>query len=241
MLDLYSNYVCYVLKNDDLSFTKIVKNVLSFLKKRFKNITTIDREDLIQEVLELISIKFKLLDFTVSLDMNEEELLRESINNKIPFSDSKLNDSNYVLYRFFSFNKEQMNIYDKLMSNPKLINGFKLLFESYLGNAKIINYISKICDYKILEYNRKQNYILSLNRTTESGDEYINLIEDVEINNFTIDDLYMLNKDEVAFLKSFYKYGYLKMQDELAIEHGVTQQSISKKFKKIKNKVNDAA
>lgn len=241
MSSLYKNYVSYVLKGDEVSFNKIVSNVVKFLHKSFIEVNEIDREDLIQEVLELIYIKFKVVDFTVALDLNEESLLNESIKRKLPFNDSLVNDKNLTLYRFFTFNNEQMNIYNTLLKRPSLIKGFKLIFESYIGNAKIISYISKICKYKLYEYNRRKQLVLSLNRTNDNGDEYITLLKDEDVSKFSVDDLYMLTTEELEFLKSFYNEGYLKSQKEVAQDTGITQQGVSKKLGNIKNKIKKVA
>lgn len=236
--DLILLIYVYRKERNDYNFNKILYKLSPLIKRYLKKIPNEDKEDIRQELLAIVyekvinaNITYTYLSKSLFTTKNLRLLKKEnySLESFIKHFKNK--------YVYYFINKYGVSNFEETFSNKntrrKFINDFaiegaknkfyKLLKISF--NSVIVNY-----------YREKEIWsnILSLNNTNEINVEYINIIYQKDNNheiNWKIFDI----QDKEFLFKCFNDKRVLT-QLEIAKELNITQQAVSKRFKKIREK-----
>jgi RNA polymerase sigma factor (sigma-70 family) len=205
-----------------------------FSNAKVSKINRICTQDLKQELLLTIYkvlLKFKLDKELISKNLKLIEI--KSIYDTV--ISHKYYDSFKLKYQYnisgYTSNKDDL---------VKVINEFYLFccenkFKKYMKlalNRKVIDFIRK---YKI----NFETKIISLNSVTENDEEELlyKIIDKSSLINYQKNDYSLLSTKDIEFLDLFYVDNKKLTEKEVAKILGVSQQAVSKRLNKIKNKL----
>lgn len=228
----------YQESKEDYLFDEIVNEFKPLIKFHLKTIPFQYKNDVNQEMLltlyNIVHYKFKI---------NNKFSINEEIINKIISNNFNKNNTIYInkyLNAFLNkygdeFIRSSLNIKDK-----KQLFIFEYML--YCNERQFTYYLNKsfenINKRFHINYSLDNEYIVkSLNEIVKDNIEFIDLVEDV--NNAKekhFFDKYNMTDKELEFILSFIERGKILSQKEVAIKYNISQQLISKKLNKIKNK-----
>lgn len=222
----------YQQSNNDLIFEDISTILTPLINKKLSKIDKKYIQDLKQELwLSMYEavLKFKLEKKEISINMKLSKIkviYDEVIKNKY-FTSFKLN--------YNEFNSLDITKKDELV---KLINEFY----KFCNQNQFLKYIKTVINNKYIDFLRKHKNdkeIISLNIINDYDDEEL-LYKIVDENPTSINyeiDYSLLTNEEINFLKLFHKDNRKLKEIEVAKILGISQQAVSKRLKKIKNKL----
>ncbi len=241
MLKIVELIIEYKETRSEKSASEIIKIILPMINNKVKNIRLDYREDVIQELkMNLFSIieiaVFKDIDFPIELF---------TINNLIYLQQE--NFSPQALIKIFN-NKYIKNFIDetgidfleKVFLNHDYYANFIETFIKFNFRNQFFYLLEKRFDTVIAGFYRKNADYFSkeqaiLNRETDEGDEYIDLIPDSTQNKISFEKLGIAKKD-IEFLNLFINGDKVYSQTEVAKRLGTSQQYISKRIREIRDK-----
>lgn len=229
MNKLIKKVLLYQQTKDDLIFNDIITNLRKNIEIQKSKILRKYRSDLEQELLIEIYkgiIKYKPLNEVISKKTSSDEI--DKIYNQI------IKNKYFVLFE----NKYKL---DHKKNNDK----FSLINEFYLfcNENQFRNYINKICERTRIDFYRTYKIkdeikIISLNLMNDDNDELLNnLIDPSTLPKCDFINYDFLTKDDINFLNLFFKDNKKFTQSEIAKILGISQQAVSKRLNKIKNKL----
>ena len=234
-LDVYHYYLLFVETENEKYFDLMGEELMRIINSMIYKIPKYYKEDLIQDILMKVfdifkSKRFKLKDL--------DNFLKEiKINNTT--NDKKLND---FLDNYLKDNINNKELFLRYKDGNDL--EFTKFFKLYVGQVRIVNYIKKICSSKMKEvYNKINSKTFSLNETLPNSKdgtylEYIDLIVEKEQNGIIISFSNLgLHQSDKDFLQCFIEGDKLLTQLEVANKLNISQQAVSKRFNKIKNRI----
>lgn len=223
----------YQKNQSDLVFQEIVIIMTPLINAQVSKINRIYTQDLKQELLLTIYkvlLKFKLDKELISKNLKLIEI--KSIYDTV--ISHKYYDSFKLKYQYnisvYTSNEDDL---------VKVINEFYLFccenkFKKYMKlalNRKVIDFIRK---YKI----NFETKIISLNSVSENDEEELlyKIIDKSSLINYQKTDYSLLSTKDIEFLDLFYVDNKKLTEKEVAKILGVSQQAVSKRLNKIKNK-----
>ena len=227
MNKLIKKVILYQRTQDNLTFNEIIIDLRENIDIQKVKIPKKYRTDLEQELLieiykGIINYKPKNQIISNITNIDEiDELYSRIIENKY----------------FESFkNKYRINNHNNKI---KIINEFYL----FCNENQFKKYINKICERTRIDFYRtykinEEIKIISLNSMNDDNDDLLNNLIDPSTlpkSNFINSEL--LTIDDIAFLNLFLKNNKKITQSEVAEVLGTSQQAVSKRLKKIKNKL----
>lgn len=227
MNKLIKKVILYQRTQDNLTFNEIIIDLRENIDIQKVKIPKKYRTDLEQELLieiykGIINYKPKNQIISNNTNIDEiDELYSRIIENKY----------------FESFkNKYRINNHNKKI---KIINEFYLFF----NENQFKKYINKICERTRIDFYRtykinEEIKIISLNSMNDDNDDLLNNLIDPSTlpkSNFINSEL--LTIDDIDFLNLFLKNNKKITQSEVAEILGISQQAVSKRLNKIKNKL----
>ena len=227
MNKLIKKVILYQRTQDNLTFNEIIIDLRENIDIQKVKIPKKYRTDLEQELLieiykGIINYKPKNQIISNITNIDEiDELYSRIIENKY----------------FESFkNKYRINNHNNKI---KIINEFYL----FCNENQFKKYINKICERTRIDFYRtykinEEIKIISLNSMNDDNDDLLNNLIDPSTlpkSNFINSEL--LTIDDIAFLNLFLKNNKKITQSEVAEVLGTSQQAVSKRLNKIKNKL----
>ena len=216
----------------------VFKEIINILKPVINTyVSKIDRyysQDLKQELLcsiykSLLKFKHNKKEITINLGLSDiKKIYDEIIKHKY--------------YDSFKVKFVEFKSLDILKTNDiiKMINEFYL----FCNQNQFKNYINKVLNNKLIDFIRtnkidKEIKIISLNIVNDyDGEELLYKIPDTNSSKIYSEiDYSLLTNKEVEFLNLFYKDNEKLTEIDVAIILGISQQAVSKRLIKIKNKL----
>ena len=233
LVDLINDYKKV---SNDFYFNKIIVKLNPLINEYLVKIPNTDRNDIKQEFLV--------------------EIFKKISNSNIHYlylNKSLFTYKNYKVIEQSNFSKKTINIvfnnkyvynilkkYCKSEIKDIFINKFKRdefikMFAIYSANNSFyklikISFRSIIAKY----YRKKRNDIISLNNINKQNIEYINIISNANKEYYF--DWEIFDKEDREFLLKFIDGNKMLSQADLAKELNITQQAVSKKIVKIREK-----
>ncbi len=233
LVDLINDYKKV---SNDFYFNKIIVKLNPLINEYLVKIPNTDRNDIKQEFLV--------------------EIFKKISNSNIHYlylNKSLFTYKNYKVIEQSNFSKKTINIvfnnkyvynilkkYCKSEIKDIFINKFKRdefikMFANYSANNSFyklikISFRSIIAKY----YRKKRNDIISLNNINKQNIEYINIISNANKEYYF--DWEIFDKEDREFLLKFIDGNKMLSQADLAKELNITQQAVSKKIVKIREK-----
>ena len=233
LVDLINDYKKV---SNDFYFNKIIVKLNPLINEYLVKILNTDRNDIKQEFLV--------------------EIFKKISNSNIHYlylNKSLFTYKNYKVIEQSNFSKKTINIvfnnkyvynilkkYCKSEIKDIFINKFKRdefikMFANYSANNSFyklikISFRSIIAKY----YRKKRNNIISLNNINKQNIEYINIISNANKEYYF--DWEIFDKEDREFLLKFIDGNKMLSQADLAKELNITQQAVSKKIVKIREK-----
>ena len=216
----------------------VFKEIINILKPVINTyVSKIDRyysQDLKQELLcsiykSLLKFKHNKKEITINLGLSDiKKIYDEIIKHKY--------------YDSFKVKFVEFKSLDILKTNDiiKMINEFYL----FCNQNQFKNYINKVLNNKLIDFIRtnkidREIKIISLNIVNDyDGEELLYKIPDTNSSKIYSEiDYSLLTNKEVEFLNLFYKDNEKLTEIEVANILGISQQAVSKRLIKIKNKL----
>lgn len=230
MNTLIKKVLSYQQTKKDFLFDEIITELNQSIRIHTLKISKKYRDDLRQELLFEIYkaiLKYKPYKKLISKNINVnqlDDLYLKIIKNKY----------------FQKFKENNINICELPYTNIiNLINEFYL----FCNENQFKKFINVICERKTIDFYRKykiseENRIISLNELINDEEELLCKIIDptTKINDFKLDGN-SLTSEELEFLELFYCDNRKLTEKEVAIKLGISQQAVSKRLIKIKNKL----
>lgn len=228
----------YQKHKDDIHFNAIIKKLYYIMSKYLERIPENDKNEVKQELLirihnmaSTVKINFYYIDSKYFTMAN----LKVLINNKFSKSifEKTFND-NYI-YQFV--HKYGIDNFMEVFSSYKLLNKFIESFAYYNMNNKIYYLIKLKFKSAIAEYYKTKNIMkdtLPLSEFISKIDEYAYIAPIFSVTSKY--DWSLIDTKDALFLSKCIKNNRLLTQVEIAEELNISQQAVSKRFKKIKEK-----
>ena len=226
MNKLIKKVILYQRTQDNLTFNEIIIDLRENIDIQKVKIPKKYRTDLEQELLieiykGIINYKPKNQIISNNTNIDEiDELYSRIIENK--YFESFKNKYKIVSYK----------------SKIKIINEFYL----FCNENQFINYINKICERTRIDFYRTYRIkdeikIISLNLMNDDNDELLNhIIDPSTLPKRDLMNYELLTSEDISFLNILYKDNIKLTQCEIAKMLGISQQAVSKRLNKIKNK-----
>lgn len=241
MLKIVDLILEYKTSHSERSAEEIMNIVLPMIMNKVKLIRADYREDVIQDLKMSL---FSIVNIAVFKDAN----IPESLFCKDKLSFLRINNfSSESLMKLFN-NKYIKNFIDEsgieVLENAFVDeNGyikFKSNFAKFNFRNQFFNLLEKRFESVLASfYRNNMDYLTKeqtiLNRFTEEGDEYIDLIPDNSPKKIDFEKLGMSKKD-IEFLNLFIDGNKVYSQTEVAKMLGTSQQYISKRIREIRDK-----
>ncbi len=241
MLKIIELIIEYKETRSEKSASEIIKIILPMINNKVKNIRLDYREDVIQELkMNLFSIieiaVFKDIDFPNELfTLNNLKYLQKE--NFSPQALIKIFNNKYI--KNF-IDETGIDFLEKVFLNNEFYESFIKTFIKFNFRNQFFYLLEKRFDTVIAGFYRKNADYFSkeqviLNRETDEGDEYIDLIPNSTQNKISFEKLGMSKKD-IEFLNLFIDGDKVYSQTEVAKRLGTSQQYISKRIREIRDK-----
>lgn len=233
LIDLINDYKKV---SNDFYFNKIIVKLNPLINEYLVKIPNTDRNDIKQEFLV--------------------EIFKKISNSNIHYlylNKSLFTYKNYKVIEQSNFSKKTINI---VFNNKYVYNILKKYCESEIKDIFInkfkrdefikmfANYSANNSFYKLIKisfrsiiakyYRKKRNDIISLNNINKQNIEYINIISNANKEYYF--DWEIFDKEDREFLLKFIDGNKMLSQADLAKELNITQQAVSKKIVKIREK-----
>lgn len=216
----------------------VFKEIINILKPVINTyVSKIDRyysQDLKQELLcsiykSLLKFKHNKKEITINLGLSDIKKIYDEIIKHKYYDSFKVK---FVEFKFLDILKTNDII--------KMINEFYL----FCNQNQFKNYINKVLNNKLIDFIRtnkidREIKIISLNIVNDyDGEELLYKIPDTHSSKIYSEiDYSLLTNKEVEFLNLFYKDNEKLTEIEVANILGISQQAVSKRLIKIKNKL----
>lgn len=219
---------------NDIVFEEIINILTPVINTYVLKIDRIYAQDLKQELLfsiykSLLKFKHEKKEITTNLKISEIKNIYDEIIKHEYYDSFKV--------KFVEFNSLDIS---KTNDIVKLINEFNL----FCNQNQFKKYIHKVLNNKLIDFIRKYKIdkevkIISLNRINDyDGEELLEKIADkTSLRNYPEIDYSLLTNEEIKFLNFFYKDNKKLTELEVANILGISQQAVSKRLIKIKNKL----
>lgn len=197
---------------------KLIKNIIRYQQTK-KNDTF---NKIIKDINYIINKNLKKLDKEYKDDLKQEILMSifKVVNN---FKIKNLNADLSYIDNFKEKYKNETNY------------NFEEEYNLFCNENQFRKYINILCKNKVIDFIRKekQENIISLNRLVDENTELLELIKEKEIKDIKI----LYSSKDLEFLNNFIEENRILTQKEVAKKLGTSQQVISYKIKKIKEKL----
>ena len=224
----------YQKNKNEIVFEEIINILTPVINIYVLKIDRIYAEDLKQELLlsiytSLLKFKHERKEITINLKLSEIKNIYDEIIKHEYYDSFKV--------KFFEF---------KFLDISKTNNIVKLINEFYLfcNQNQFKKYINKVLNNKLIDFIRKHKIdkelkIISLNKVNDyDGEELLDKIADTtSLKNYSEIDYSLLTNEEIEFLNLFYKDNKNLTELEVANILDISQQAVSKRLIKIKNKL----
>lgn len=225
---MYILYQKYCDQSSDDLFSLIINELKWMILRDMKYVDYAEREDFKQSLymkIHKVLLKAPIQatnDFKFEWFEHEEEMFKQ---NKYLAK---------LIHEYGMTFKNIINITDNIQKNE-----FESLYKTFVGDVKLYQYFSKVIKTFRINYIKAYEkdpmyHAFRLNRENEHHQEYINTIQDDSNQHHVVLDLLTLNDDEMIFIK---KYENSANQTDLSKDLGISQQAVSKKYKKIIRKL----
>lgn len=221
---------------------EILNSLVAYMMKKVQAIPFNYREDILQELkfaVFLILKSYKLSKITLPQELfikaNYNFLKKKKFNecaiNKI-FDNKYLN--NYI-------SEYGLTDFENAFLNNKNLDYFNIKFSSFNARNQFFSLLEKRFNSIMANFYRDNssylnNELFLLNRENESGDENINTISsNSKIIHRSFEE-YGISLDDGKFLNLFIEGEIILSQERVAEKIGTSQQYVSKKIKKIREK-----
>ena len=222
MLNKYLNYNNLSDIEKGNIIIEMIKMSYETIKKYLEKLNYYGYEDFIGDVSYLIIEIFTYHKFKFDFYKTKKELYLQIVNNSF--------EKNYYSRYIKSINNKKQDFYSK-----EFIYSIFNDYCNYTFLCKLKAYINK-CIYNIYlkHIKQKTEYFLFIDELSSKNinNHHIN----VDNIHYKIDIIY-LNQDEQKLIKSFIKNNKILTQCEVANEIGINNKTISKRLKRIKNKM----
>lgn len=227
MNKLIKKVILYQRTQDNLTFNEIIIDLRENIDIQKVKIPKKYRTDLEQELLIEIYkgiINYKPKNQIISNNTNIDEI--DELYSRI--IENKYFESFKNKYRIKNHNNK-----------IKIINEFYL----FCNENQFKNYINKICERTRIDFYRtykinEEIKIISLNLMNDDNDELLNhIIDPSTLPKRDLMNYELLTSDDIYFLNILYKDNIKLTQREIAEILGISQQAVSKRLNKIKNKL----
>ena len=225
---MYILYQKYCNQPSDNIFILIIEDLKWIILRDLKFVDYEERDDFkqalymkIHEVLLKSPIK-ENDDYKFEWKTHEEEMLRQNKYLTKMINEYGMSYKSIIQISDCFARKEFENIYKTFVGDMKLFQYFSKVIKTFR-----INFIKA--------YEKDPIYhAFRLNKQNENHQEYISTIQDnTDYNSITL-DLSILNREELDFLDAYFK---TTNQTDLSKELNITQQAVSKRYKKIIKKL----
>lgn len=227
MNKLIKKVILYQRTQDNLTFNEIIIDLRENIDIQKVKIPKKYRTDLEQELLIEIYkgiINYKPKNQIISNNTNIDEI--DELYSRI------------IENKYFESFKNKYKI-DSYKSKIKIINEFYLFY----NENQFKNYINKICERTRIDFYRTYKIkdeikIISLNLMNDDNDELLNhIIDPSTLPKRDLMNYELLTSEDISFLNILYKDNIKLTQCEIAKMLGISQQAVSKRLNKIKNKL----
>ena len=215
--------------NDEVIFEEIIHDLDKVKNYQCSKMVKFYNEDLRQELL------FEIYKTIPKYEPLKKLTLKNEETSKIYLIYKNISRSKYYK-SFIKKYKIKDDIEDK-KNIVELINEFYL----FCNENQFKKFISVICKRRRIDFYRKNKISNDLNNfrlndIASDGEEYIyKVIDEKNTNKFEVDYSLLSNKDR-EFLKLFFEDGVRIKEKEVAKKIGVSQQAVSSRLKRIKNR-----
>mgnify|MGYP003292665590 CR=1 FL=1 len=224
----------YQKSKNEIVFEEIINILKPVINTYVSKIDRYYSQDLKQELLysiykSLLKFKHNKKEITINLGLSDiKKIYDEIIKHKY--------------YDSFKVKFVEFKSLDILKTNDiiKMINEFYL----FCNQNQFKNYINKVLNNKLIDFIRtnkidREIKIISLNIVNDyDGEELLYKIPDTNLSKIYSEiDYSLLTNKEVEFLNLFYKDNEKLTEIEVANILGISQQAVSKRLIKIKNKL----
>lgn len=224
----------YQKSKNEIVFEEIINILKPVINTYVSKIDRYYSQDLKQELIcsiykSLLKFKHKKKEITINLGLSDiKKIYDEIIKHKY--------------YDSFKVKFVEFKSLDILKTNDiiKMINEFYL----FCNQNQFKNYINKVLNNKLIDFIRtnkidREIKIISLNIVNDyDGEELLYKIPDTNSSKIYSEiDYSLLTNKEVEFLNLFYKDNEKLTEIEVANILGISQQAVSKRLIKIKNKL----
>lgn len=197
---------------------KLIKNIIKY--QQTKDNDTFNK--IIKDINYIINKHLKKLEKNNKDDLKQEILMSifKVVNN---FKIKTLNADLSYIDNFKEKYKNETNY------------NFEEEYNLFCNENQFRKYIDLLCKNKVIDFIRKekQENIISLNRLVDENTELLELIKEKEIKDIKI----LYSSKDLEFLNNFIEENRILTQKEVAKKLGTSQQVISYKIKKIKEKL----
>lgn len=225
---------------------KLIKKVLLYQRNRDDELL----KEIINNLRKNIDIQKAKIPERYKSDLEQElsiEIFKGIINykpkNRIISKKISIDEINELYNRiitnkYFESFKNKYKI-DSYKSKIKIINEFYL----FCNENQFKNYINKICERTRIDFYRTYKIkdeikIISLNLMNDDNDELLNhIIDPSTLPKRDLMNYEILTSEDINFLNVIYKDNIKLTQCEIAKMLGISQQAVSKRLNKIKNKL----
>jgi len=233
LIDLINEYRK---ESNDNNFKKIEKKLTALINEYLPKVSKEDMQDIRQELLMIIlnKVKFASINYTYLPDSlftdDNLKLLKE--NNYSIESFNKYFNNKYVQPFLYKYGVSK---FEEAFIDLEVRKDFIYNFAKEGANNKFYGLLRKSFKSFIISFYRKQKNNLSLNNYIEKNIEYIEIIKEEEEHNFEFDwEIFEL--EDRKFLFECFNDERVLTQKEIAKKLNITQQAVSRRIKRIRNK-----
>lgn len=227
MNKLIKKVLLYQRNRDDELLNEIINNLRKNIDVQKAKIPERYKSDLEQELS--IEIFKGIINYKPKNKIISKKIIIDEINELY---------NQIIKNRYFESFKNKYKI-DSYKSKIKIINEFYLFY----NENQFKNYINKICERTRIDFYRTYKIkdeikIISLNLMNDDNDELLNhIIDPSTLPKRDLMNYELLTSEDISFLNILYKDNIKLAQCEIAKMLGISQQAISKRLNKIKNKL----
>lgn len=194
---------------------KLIKSIIKY--QQTKDDDTFNK--IIKDINYIINKNLKKLDKEYKDDLKQEILMSifKVVNN------FKIKTLNTDLSYIDNFKEKYKNLTNYNMEEE---------YNLFCNENQFRKYIDILCKNKVIDFIRKEKHenVISLNNLVDENNELLDMIKDEKIKEKEI----TFSSKNLEFLNHFIENDRILTQKEVAKKLGISQQTVSKKLKKIK-------
>lgn len=241
MLRIVDLIIDYKNSHSEKSAEGILEIILPMIMNKAKPIRPDYKEDVIQDLKTSL---FSVINIAIYKDIDLPiTLFTQSNLNFIKIHNYSLDSLNQIFKNKYIKNfidESGTEILDAAFEDKNSYLLFKTNFSKFCFRNQFFNILEKRFDSVIAMFYRKNMDYFSkeqtiLNRETEAGEEFIDLVPDNTQKKISFEKLGISKKD-IEFLNMFIDGDKVYSQTEVAKRLGTSQQYISKRIKEIRDK-----